>query len=189
MFSKSFYAALGLAAAVSAVPTPTHPSEPSPVVKLTGVTHTVVAGLGGLRFEPDNVVAEKGDVVEWHFLPRNHAVAQSSFGEPCQPLADGPSIYSGFNFAVEEGQADDVFQIVVEQTKTPIWYYCPQQNGDHCKNGMTGVINQNFDDQAFSLRAHRELAAKVEKSVIPAVEGGGVVIPNPNPLSGFKLRH
>ncbi|KAF4336801.1 plastocyanin-like domain protein [Fusarium beomiforme] len=185
MFSKIVSAALLLAATVSAAPaSKTVRSIPDKTVTLTGVTHSVNAGLGGLRFDPDNVVAEVGDVVEWHFLPKNHTVAQSSFAEPCQPLADGSGFFAGFNFPTKEGQAPDVFQIVVEDSK-PIWYYCAQQMGNHCQNGMVGVINQNFDNQDFSLRRHKELAAETVKSVIPPVEQGGKVIPNPNPNGGF----
>lgn len=174
------------AAFVSAAPTTTSKDLPSRTYELTGVTHSVVAGLGGLRFDPDNVVAEVGDVVEWHFLPRNHSIAQSSFADPCVPLADGTSFFSGFNFFTAEGQADDVFQIVVEDTK-PIWYYCAQTAMSHCQAGMNGVINQNFDNQDFSLRKYREVAALTGTSVVPAYEQGGAVIPNPNPNGGFKL--
>ncbi|KAF5008886.1 hypothetical protein FDECE_4860 [Fusarium decemcellulare] len=187
MFSlKTVSAALLLAASVSAAPAPskTNYDSPDKTVTLTGVTHSVNAGLGGLRFDPDNVVAEVGDIVEWHFLPANHTVAESSFGEPCEPLADGTGFFAGFNFATMEGQAPDVFQIVVEDKK-PIWYYCAQQKGNHCQNGMVGVINQNFDNQDFSLRRHKELAAQTEISVIPPVQQGGAVIPNPNPNGGF----
>lgn len=186
MFSlKSISLAL-LVASVSAASSASRTTRdiPNPVVSLTGVTHSVNAGLGGLRFDPDNVVAEVGDVVEWHFLPANHSIAQSSFGEPCEPLADGTGFFSGFNFATAEGQSANVFQIVVEDVK-PIWYYCPQQNGNHCQNGMVGVINQNFDNQDFSLRRHRELAGETEVSVIPGAEQGGDVIANPNPNGGF----
>lgn len=185
MFSKIFSVSLLLAAAVSAAPaSKTVRSIPDKTVTLTGVTHSVNAGLGGLRFDPDNVVAEVGDVVEWHFLPANHTVAQSSFGEPCEPLADGTGFFAGFNFATTAGQAPDVFQIVVEDSK-PIWYYCAQQKGSHCQMGMVGVINQNFDNQDFSLRRHKELAALTGVSVIPPVQQGGSVIPNPNPNGGF----
>ncbi|KAH7327776.1 extracellular serine-rich protein [Stachybotrys elegans] len=175
-----------LIATAAALPTKTTRDEPT-AVHLTGVTHSVVAGLGGLRFDPDNVVAQVGDVVEWHFLPRNHSVVQSSFAEPCQPLADGSSIFSGFNFFTPEGQADDVFQIVVEDASRPIWYYCSQTVGNHCQSGMVGVINQNFDNPDFSLARYREAAALTGVSVSPDVVQGGSVIANPNPLGGFKL--
>jgi hypothetical protein len=108
-------------------------------------------------------------------------VVQSSFGEPCQPLANGFS--SGFNFATKEGQAPDVFQITVKDKK-PIWYYCSQTTGNHCQSGMTGVINQNFDNQDFSLAKHKELATKAPQSVTPAKVSGGEVKANPNPLAG-----
>lgn len=190
MFTKYIAATiLSAAALASAAPTSTTGSTlPSRTNHLTGATHTVVAGKGGNKFDPDNIVAEIGDVVEWHFLPRNHSVAQSSFFEPCKPLEDtkGEQVgfFADFNFATNEGQSDHVFQIVVEDKK-PIWFYCPQLQGEHCKVGMVGVVNQNFDNQDFSLRVHRENAAKVDEIIIPDYQQGGYVIPNPNPLGGF----
>lgn len=148
------------------------------------ITHTVVAGLGGLHFDPDNVVAEIGDVVEWHFLPANHSVAQSSFGAPCKPLSTGNGFFSGFQ-PTPSGQAPDVFQITI-QDSNPIWYYCAQTKGDHCQAGMAGVINQNFDSATNTLAAYKAAAALTGTSEIPAwvnpLEG---VIANPNPLGGF----
>ena len=181
MFTKTAISALLLAAGSSAAPTATPRDQPSATVPLTGVTHSVLAGLGGLRFDPDNVVAQVGDIVQFEFLPRNHSVAQSDFANPCQPLADGTGFFSGFNFPVQEGKSADVFQIVVEDDSKPIWYYCPQTVGSHCQNGMVGVINQNFDNPDFSLAKHRELAAQTDVSIVPAVQQGGVVEPNPNP--------
>ncbi|ETS76349.1 hypothetical protein PFICI_11736 [Pestalotiopsis fici W106-1] len=192
MFAQTFTTAFLIAAAVAA---PTGPSTttgtktPTRTVPLTGVTHTVAAGRGALSFEPNNIVAEIGDVVEWHFAPRNHSVAQSSFGEPCKPLKDAATghetgFFSGFNFAVQEGQSANVFQVVVED-KTPIWFYCSQTNGNHCQNGMTGVVNQNFNSPN-TLAAYNALAKVSGTSVSPAVQQPvGGVIPNPNPLSGF----
>lgn len=177
----------GLLALVSAAPTTTSESTklPSRTVPHTGVTHTVVAGRGGaLVFDPENVVAEVGDVVEWHFLPRNHSVAQSSFGEPCVPDASlgAASFFSGFQ-PVAQGQAPNVFQLVVADDK-PIWYYCAQTNGNHCQNGMAGVVNQDFDS-ANSLAAYKASASMTAVTVVPGLITAGGVIPNPNPLSGF----
>lgn len=189
MFAQTLTAAI-LVAAAAAAPTSTTGSStktPTRTVPLTGVTHTVAAGRGALTFEPNNIVAEVGDVVEWHFAPKNHSVAQSSFGAPCKPLADStgtPGFFSGFNFAVAEGQSANVFQVVVED-KTPIWFYCSQTNGNHCQNGMTGVVNQNFDSDK-TLAAYNALARNSGTSVSPAVQlPVGGVVPNPNPLSGF----
>ncbi|KAH6886410.1 hypothetical protein B0T10DRAFT_491130 [Thelonectria olida] len=186
MFSfKTLSAALLLAASVSAAPTKTTRDYADQTVELTGVTHSVVAGLGGLRFDPDNVVAEVGDVMEWHFLPANHSVAQADFNSPCSPSSDGLGFFAGFNFVTAEGQADNVFQAVILDDSKPIWYYCPQTKGNHCQSGMVGVINQNFNDQTHSLAKFRELAATTGTSVVPPVVQGGSVILNPNPNGGF----
>lgn len=171
--------------------TPTTTQVPSSTVKLTGVTHSVVAGAGGaLRFDPDNVVAEVGDIVEWHFLALNHSVAESSFSKPCEPFqGKADSFFSGFVFQPEPGkQSDKVFQIVVKD-KNPIWYYCAQSGPGgnpvgHCSSGMTGVINQRFDSPA-TLAAHRKLAANKATVVPPKEQGYPGLIPNPFPDRGF----
>lgn len=184
MYARTLVLSLVTAAVVAAAPTSTGHDLPSRTVPLTGVTHSVVAGRGGaLIFDPDNVVAEIGDVVEWHFLPKNHSVAQSSFAKPCVPDADVPvSFFSGFQ-PTASGQAENVFQIVVEDTN-PTWYYCAQTVGSHCQMGMAGVINQNFNSPN-TLAAYKTNAAKTGMSVIPPVIQGGVVEKNPNPLGGF----
>jgi hypothetical protein len=84
-------------------PTGTTAQAPSTTADLTGVTHTVVAGLAGLHYDPDNVVANIGDIVEYHYLPKNHSVVQSSFDKPCFPIND-QAIFSGF-VPIAEGQS------------------------------------------------------------------------------------
>lgn len=180
--STAFLLAAAATAGVSAVPTATRGNMLSGTVTLTGVTHSVVAGLGGLKFDPANVVAEVGDVVQFTFLPKNHSVTQSSFGAPCQPLANGAGFFSGFKFATQDGRlAPDVFQLVVKDA-APIWYYCAQPNGQHCTNGMSGVINQNFDGPN-TLAAYQQ-AAKGADTVVPPVVQGGKTLSNPNPNAG-----
>jgi plastocyanin len=148
----------------------------------TGIVHRIFAGAttenGGLHFEPQNVVAEIGDYVEFHFLPKNHTVVQSSFEKPCEPLAGG--VFSGFNFATAQGESKSVFTIQV-QNKDPFWYYCSQINGDHCQRGMSGVINQNFNSNEKTLAKYKE-AAKNTKTVQPSADitasNGGAILPN-----------
>ncbi|PSR99193.1 extracellular serine-rich protein [Coniella lustricola] len=178
----SIIATVLAAAVIKAAPTSTGSIFPSRTVPLTRVTHSVVAGRAGqLIFDPQNVVAQVGDIVEWHFLPMNHSVAQSSFGSPCVPDADvSTSFFSGFQ-PTTSGQAPNVFQFIVKDSN-PIWYYCAQ--GNHCESGMAGVINQNFSS-ANTLDAYKAKAKTVQKTVIPPVVQGGAVIPNPNPLGGF----
>jgi plastocyanin len=161
--------------------THTSTSTPSKTVSLTGVTHTVVAGRSSLVFEPNNIVAQIGDIVEWHYFPKNHSVAQSSFGKPCVPIDDN-AVFSGFNFKVDQGQSDKVFQLVVKD-QTPFWFYCSQTVGNHCQNGMSGVINQNFDGPN-TLAKYQEMAKGTGVSISPPIVQGGNVIANPNPLAG-----
>jgi plastocyanin len=99
----SALSALALTGGTLALPTGTTQQGPSGTVALTGVTHTVVAGLAGLHFDPDNVVANVGDIVEYHYLPKNHSVAQSSFEKPCIPI-NNQAIFSGF-IPVTSGQS------------------------------------------------------------------------------------
>lgn len=118
-------------------------------IRSTGVIHRITAGstalaANGLRFEPENVVAEIGDLIEFSFLPKNHTIVQSSFDKPCAPLAGGNGVFSGFNFATAQGLSNNTFVFEVK-SKEPFWYYCSQTVGNHCQMGMSGVINQNFD--------------------------------------------
>jgi plastocyanin len=95
-----------LAATAFAAPTNTIHERWTGTVAATGVTHTVVAGFNGLNYEPNNIVANPGDIVEWHFLAKNHSVAQSSFAEPCKPLnidQGSQGFFSGFNFVTAPG--------------------------------------------------------------------------------------
>lgn len=187
MFSKTIISTIAAAACISgafAAPTgtTTTTSSVSKTVSLTGVTHSVVAGLGGLHFDPENVVANIGDIVEVHYLPKNHSFAQSSFDSPCVPINNN-AIFSGFQ-PTTSGQAPDVFQVVVNDTQ-PLWFYCAQTDGSHCQMGMGMVVNENFNSQN-TLSAYKAKAALTGTSVAPPIVGnGGKVIPNPNPLGGF----
>ncbi|KAL2265052.1 hypothetical protein VTJ83DRAFT_7562 [Remersonia thermophila] len=192
MLAQTFLAFLATAFTLTlAAPTATDPSSnlPTKTHARWRITHSVVAGRGGLRFDPDTIFAEKGSIIEFHFTPLNHSVAESSFSSPCVPK-DANSFFSGF-FPVARPadgsavQSGEVFQIEVTDPNKPIWFYCPQNNGQHCQNGMVGVVNPKVD-LGLSIREFRELASKVQgpSGVQPQVQGG-LRIPNPNPLSGF----
>jgi plastocyanin len=147
----------------------------------TGVIHRIFAGSttanNGLHFEPENVVAEIGDLIEFHYLPKNHTMTQSSFDKPCEPLAGG--IFSGFNFATPVGESKNVFTFTV-QNKEPFWYYCSQTAGNHCQMGMSGVINQNFNSPN-TLTAYKAKAVGTvtkQPSANPLDFQGGKIVPN-----------
>ncbi|KAK8049900.1 Cupredoxin [Apiospora phragmitis] len=175
------------------MPTGTTCDKPSQVAAPpTGVTHTVVAGANGqLRFEPESVVAAVGDIVEFQFRPKNHSVAQSSFAEPCVPLAvaaaDPPppanatgysscSPYSRRSHAGGSAADDDTpffagFDFALVKDTKPIWFYCPQPTGAHCTNGMSCVINEPHDGPN-TLTAYKK-AAKANMTVVPPMVQGG----------------
>ncbi|KAL6803644.1 hypothetical protein J3E68DRAFT_446272 [Trichoderma sp. SZMC 28012] len=187
MYASSIFTILAAAvASVSAVPTPTEGNMLPSRTFLTGVTHSVVVGRGGLHFDPENVVAQIGDTVEWHFTAANHSLAQSDFAHPCNPLADGTGFFAGFNFVTAEGQNPNVYQITIVDN-SPVWYYCPQPKGEHCVNGMMAVINQDFSSDK-TLSNQKNIAKSATLVIPPTIQGGkvgGFQRANPNPLSGF----
>jgi plastocyanin len=68
----------------------------------------VDVGLNGLTFTPNAVSAALGDVVDFHFHPKNHSVVQSSFDSPCNSSSVLNPIFSGF-FPVLEGESVSAF--------------------------------------------------------------------------------
>jgi len=48
------------------------------------------------KFDPEEVEAEKGDVLEFHFEPKNHSVVAGDYRYPCSPLDMGTGFFSGF---------------------------------------------------------------------------------------------
>ncbi|GAB1319394.1 hypothetical protein MFIFM68171_09604 [Madurella fahalii] len=141
------------------------------------VHHQVTVGKGGeLKFVPATIHAKEGDTVTYTFFARNHSVAQSSFSEPCQPLAGG--IFSGF----VPNQSPDVaswttFTVTVRDTN-PIWIYCSQPNGNHCQKGMLHAINPPAEGNTFEKFA--ELATNAPTSTSPA---------NGLPAGGLRQTH
>ena len=163
-FAFAATALLGLATAAPGTPPP------------TGVIHRVKAGFSSkLLFEPENIVAQPGDLVEVHFLPKNHSFVQSSFDKPCQPI-DENAFFSGFQ-PTNATEAPNVFSIKVVDTK-PIWFYCGQTTGNHCQMGMAGVINQNFNSLTNTLTKYKENAKNAPTSTVPPQIQGGVISPN-----------
>jgi plastocyanin len=60
-------------------------------------TFRVDVGNGALKFSPNNTVANIGDIVEFHFFPKNHTVTQGSFKTPCAVgSVPGGAFFSGF---------------------------------------------------------------------------------------------
>lgn len=176
LFSKAaiFTAAaalVGLVSAQTGVPTP------EGQVKV----HVVQVGDkdGNLKFYPEELEAAVGDMVQFHFYPKNHSVARSTFADPCTPLdpesANGTaSFFSGFMPVQETDTFMPTFTILVNET-TPIWYYCA--TGRHCQNGMSGVINPPKNNAERTLAKYKEAAAGAN-TVVPGPPSGGETDPD-----------
>jgi len=123
-----------------------HPKMRVQLLPLTAVllscasaaTIDIDVGEHSLSFSPNSTTAAKGDTVVFHFYPGKHSVAESSFDSPCAPLANG--FYSGY-LDSNSGESETTFVVTVNDTN-PIWFYCSQ--GNHCQNGMVGVINPPY---------------------------------------------
>ncbi|KAI5866681.1 hypothetical protein GGS23DRAFT_615235 [Durotheca rogersii] len=161
---KSFNAALFGLAALSSIASAAH--------------YDVTVGKGGqLKFEPEALTAHPGDTVTYRFFARNHAVAQSTFDNPCQLQEHG--IFSGFTPTDSpDVAAPTTFTITVNDTK-PLWFYCPQVNGNHCQSGMVHSINAPYSGNTFD--AYK---AKAQQAATPSTPPVGTL-----PVGGLrKLR-
>ncbi|THX97855.1 hypothetical protein D6D03_08130 [Aureobasidium pullulans] len=135
---------------------------------VNAASHSIEVGEDGLVFSPNSTTAAVGDTVTFHFYPRAHGVARSSYSSPCAAMDNG--FNSGF-VKVASGESNTTFTITVNNTD-PIWYYCPQ--GDHCQAGMVGVINPpSSNDQTIG--AFIVAASTAGISTVPEQVYGGVL--------------
>ncbi|KDQ60981.1 hypothetical protein JAAARDRAFT_55712 [Jaapia argillacea MUCL 33604] len=119
-----------------------------------GATFNVTIGAGGqLRYSPETVTAAAGDIVNFIFHPSSHSATQSTFNQPCVPLASGFS--SGFMPVASETGVLPMFQVTVNDT-TPIWVHCEQTG--HCRSGMVFAINPPASPDPESFSAFQALA-------------------------------
>jgi len=118
-----------------------YPNSPAPTPAAEkGVEYRVKVGENGtLTYNPSRITANVRDTIVFEFNPKNHTVTQSSFGAPCQKLANGTGFDSGF-MPVAAGAAPSTFTITVNDTK-PIWVYCRQTG--HCGSGMVFAVNSD----------------------------------------------
>ncbi|KAG9942101.1 Cupredoxin, partial [Aureobasidium melanogenum] len=139
-------------------------------------SHSVDVGEGGLVFSPNSTTAAVGDTVTFHFYPRAHGVARSSYSSPCAAIDNG--FNSGF-VQVASGESATTFTITINNTD-PIWYYCPQ--GDHCQAGMVGVINPPSSG-GETIGGFINAASTAGSSTVPKEVYGGILSANGNGTS------
>ncbi|KAJ8109834.1 hypothetical protein ONZ43_g6028 [Nemania bipapillata] len=130
-----------------------------------------------LEFNPSSIKAQIGDTITYKFFSKNHAVAQSTFADPCHIQANG--IFSGFtpNTSPDVAAPTD-FTITINDTK-PLWFYCPQTNGNHCQSGMVHAINAPDTGNTFD--AYK---AKAQGAATPSTPPAGTL-----PVGGLRKLH
>jgi len=154
----------------------------------------------GLNYNPNNIVADVGDTVQYIFNPKvhllssfppltfpssppnpltrpahqNHTVAESSFAQPCVPLAastpGSTGFFSGFQPFNGTASLQPSFTLHVADTQ-PHWFYCAQAK--HCEMGMVGVINAPAAKPQNNISAFAAPARAVNATVVPSAIGGG----------------
>ncbi|KAJ6520807.1 hypothetical protein DFH09DRAFT_1048263 [Mycena vulgaris] len=133
---------------------------PYPTYAPSPVKHIIKVGANGLNYTQPNITAAIGDIVIFEFHPKNHTVTQSSFLNPCKPLASTTGqagFKSGFMFVPPDATTFPTFNITINDT-APIWGYCGQQGPPvHCSSGMVFSINA-VESGPNNFAAFQELA-------------------------------
>ncbi|KAH8687363.1 hypothetical protein BGZ60DRAFT_522026 [Tricladium varicosporioides] len=134
-------------------------------------THTVIVGADGLlKYRQEQVNAAIGDIIRFDFNSTNHTVTQSSFNEPCKPLAGGFS--TGFNQFNPTNQTGKIFRDFKVEVSTPLWFYCAQTvKVPHCSKGMVFAVNPAGKFDAFLSKA-TATAPSTSTSVVPVGPSG-----------------
>jgi plastocyanin len=149
------------------------------LVSATEITVIVGAskdGTVGLRFDPQEITAQQGDIVKFEFRGGNHTVTQSSFANPCAWQLNTVTNQTGFNsgflpYVNTSGQVS-VFSLEINNPNTPIWFFCGRP--PHCKMGMYGAINapttgnKTFAEFAANVQTTNEPGLKLPfRSLLP----------------------
>ncbi|EPS43252.1 hypothetical protein H072_2780 [Dactylellina haptotyla CBS 200.50] len=171
LFSKTFVAFASLAAFASAQSTTTTGAPSSESVKVHVVQALVKDGKPA--FDPQEIQAAVGDLIQFQFHPMNHSVVRAAFADPCVPIEDSPSgngtagFYSGFMPVAQDASVMPTFSITVENDK-PIWFYCSQ--GKHCQAGMVGAVNPTAEKTLAMFQAN---AAQAANNLSPGQQNPG----------------
>jgi len=136
----------------------------------------------GSEFVPKTVQAVVGDVLVFHFEVNNHSVVMGNWDCPCAPASAG-GFFSGFQ-PVPQGQkqSPNVFRVQINDTN-PLVFYCSQNDGSHCKQGMAGAVNapQTRLDMYICNATGVDLASSP-----PGIFGGVLDGPGSSSVPGYK---
>jgi plastocyanin len=126
------------------------------------VSRPVTVGVdGALRFNPVEIDANIGDVIEFTFLKLNHTLTQSTLLHPCSNIGGFSTGFNQFNPSNNSGKFVVKYPVT---TLDPQWFFCAQtQNKSHCQAGMVFALNA-----AEGLNAFQSAAAAAQPS-LPAL--------------------
>jgi len=131
------------AAAQGSASSPSSASAPAASTAPGATDHKVIVGGSGLIYSPNNIKAQVGDTITFEFHQKNHTVTQSTFGNPCSPLASTSTtgqvgFDSGFMPVAANATTFPTWTVSINDT-TPVWVFCKQAN--HCSQGMVLAVN------------------------------------------------
>ena len=115
-----------------------------------------VGAYGDLVFNPAQVDAAIGDVIEFNFLALNHTLTQSELYDPCSRNGQFDTGFNQFNPQNETGKFIVRFQVKIDE---PQRFFCSQTiKSSHCHAGMVFGLNtagqmDQFVKNATALRA------------------------------------
>ncbi|EJD46046.1 hypothetical protein AURDEDRAFT_113763 [Auricularia subglabra TFB-10046 SS5] len=115
----------------------------------------VTVGANGLKFEPNQVTANAGDVITFEFHPKNHTLTQSTLANPCTPVAGGGD--SGYIPVAATETTFPTKKLTVPDSTTPLWFFCAQ--GNHCQQGMVFAVNPGTPEKMQTFLTNAAAAA------------------------------
>jgi len=129
---------------------------------------------GVFQFIPPSFNATNGTTITFKFTgaPGNHSVTQSTFSDPCDPVAGG--FDSGWVFVPPTPalSATPEWNLTITDDTKPIWFFCKQLlPSPHCAAGMVGAINAPASGNTFT--AFQSAAKSFSKS--PGQGEGGLI--------------
>jgi plastocyanin len=122
--------------------------------------HVAVGVEDGLTFKPNQLNANIGDTIVFHFHAVNHTLTRSSLEKPCVSSGNFDSSFNQYNPA----EKNDLILVITVDSLEPQWFFCRQkQPYSHCHAGMVFAINPGDEMDIF---IHN---AVTQSSMIPSI--------------------
>ncbi|QRV86024.1 SH3 domain-containing protein [Ceratobasidium sp. AG-Ba] len=133
-----------------------------------GVGKDETTGKVGMGFDPSSVRPQPGDRIVFEYRAGSHSAVQSTFKDPCIPMAGG---YNSGVQTVADGTPVDASglptTVYIVQDTNPVWFF--DQAGGLCTKGAVFSINPELTgtQTAGQFRANAEASDPSTASVAP----------------------